>query len=234
MDQDLSNADFVSGEILLFDKPLDWTSFDVVNKVRYLLTKKLGIKKLKVGHAGTLDPKATGLVVLCTGKATKKIDTIQADQKEYVATLKLGATTPSFDLESEENAFYETDHITEGLISKALEGFIGEIDQVPPIFSAIKVNGKRAFNYARGGHELELKARKVLIESISIENIDMPLLTLKIVCGKGTYIRSLANDIGLKLDSGAYLVGLRRTRIGNHKLEGAWSIEKFEEIVKQV
>jgi tRNA pseudouridine55 synthase len=184
--------------------------------------QKLGIKKLKVGHAGTLDPKATGLVVLCTGKATKTIDTIQADQKEYVATLKLGATTPSFDLESEEDMRSMKPTISpKNLISKALKVFIGEIDQSAAYFFCHKSNGKRAFNYARGGHELEMKARKVLIESISIDNIDMPLLTLKIVCGKGTYIRSLANDIGLKLDSGAYLVGLRRTRIGNHKLDQA-------------
>jgi tRNA pseudouridine55 synthase len=233
MDQDINNADYVAGEVLLFDKPLDWTSFSVVNKVRYLLCRKLNVKKLKVGHAGTLDPKATGLVVLCTGKATKNIDAIQSDQKEYIATLKLGATTPSFDLESEEDTFFETSHITKELISEALKGFIGEIDQVPPIFSAIKVNGKRAFDYARGGHELEMKARKVLIDKIEIVDFELPLLTLKIVCGKGTYIRSLANDIGQSLGSGAYLIGLRRTRIGNLDVDKAWSIEDFEKHVKQ-
>lgn len=232
MDQTLGDRDFVAGEILLFDKPLDWTSFDVVNRVRNLLCKTLKIKKLKVGHAGTLDPKATGLVVLCTGKLTKNIDSIQAEEKEYLATIKLGATTPSYDLESEEDQQFDTSHITLGLIEEKIKLFIGEIDQVPPIFSAIKVNGKRAFDYARGGHELELKSRKVFIKTIDIEQLEMPELKLRIVCGKGTYIRSLARDLGLSLSSGAYLTGLRRTRIGDSEVENALKIENFEKLLE--
>lgn len=229
MDQSLRNCDFVSGEILLFDKPLDWTSFDVVNRVRNLLCKKLGVKKLKVGHAGTLDPKATGLVVLCTGKATKTIDTIQAERKEYVATLKLGATTPSFDLETEEDNVFPLNHISLELVQHKVKAFIGETEQVPPIFSAIKVNGKRAFDYARGGKEVEMKSRKISIESIEVIEFSQPLLSLKIICGKGTYIRSLARDLGESLGTGAYLVGLRRTAIGDYDVDQAWTMEKFQE-----
>jgi tRNA pseudouridine55 synthase len=228
MDQNLQKFDFITGEVLLFDKPLNWTSFDVVNKVRYSICQKLGIKKLKVGHAGTLDPKADGLVILCTGKATKNIDKIQAEEKEYIATLKLGATTPSFDLESEEDAIFETKHITLELIQEKIKDFLGEIDQIPPIFSAIKVNGKRAFKYARNGEELELKARKIKIHHIEIEKFESPELILKIQCGKGTYIRSLARDLGTELYSGAYLTGLRRTKIGDHRLEKAWNVENFQ------
>ncbi|MGF7137783.1 tRNA pseudouridine(55) synthase TruB [Roseimarinus sediminis] len=228
MNQSLADRDFISGEILLFDKPLNWTSFDVVNRVRYLLCRKLGIKKLKVGHAGTLDPKASGLVVLCTGKMTKKIEIIQADEKEYVALIKLGASTPSYDLESEEDASYPTEHITSGLVDSVLKGFIGEIDQVPPVFSAIKVNGKRAFNYARQGEELELKARRIVVHEIEVLRFELPELEIRIRCGKGTYVRSLARDIGLQLNSGAYLIGLRRTRIGDYQLDEAWSVDIFE------
>lgn len=228
MTQSLENLDFIKGEVLLFDKELDWTSFDVVNRVRYMLCQKLGIKKLKVGHAGTLDPKATGLVILCTGKFTKKIESIQAEEKEYVATIKLGATTPSYDLESEENETFPTDHISHELILEKLNNFIGEIDQVPPIFSAIKVKGKRAFNYAREGEKLEMKSRKITIHEIEILEFNSPQLVLRIKCGKGTYIRSLAHDLGQSLNSGAYLIGLRRTLIGNHKVETAWTVENFE------
>lgn len=228
MNQSLSNCDFIAGEILLFDKQLDWTSFDVVNRVRYMLCQKLGIKKLKVGHAGTLDPKATGLVILCTGKSTKKIESIQAESKEYIATIKLGATTPSFDLESEEDATFPTEHISLELVQEKLRQFIGEIDQVPPVFSAIKVNGKRAFNYAREGQELELKARKIKIFEIEVIKYELPELVLRIECGKGTYIRSLARDIGKSLDSGGYLTQLRRTKIGNHHVDDAWTVENFE------
>lgn len=224
----LSNVDFVSGEILLFDKPLDWTSFDVVNRIRYVLCKKLGIKKLKVGHAGTLDPKATGLVVLCTGKSTKKIEEIQATTKEYIATLKIGATTPSFDLETPEDKEYPTEHITLTHIEQSVQSFVGTIDQVPPVFSAIKVNGKRAFKYARKGEELELSPRKIDIYSIKILSFKNMLLTIRVQCGKGTYIRSLARDIGQKLNSGAYLVQLRRTIVGQYNVEHAFSIESFE------
>lgn len=228
MNQNLSDLDFINGEVLLFDKPLDWTSFDVVNRVRILLCQKLKVKKLKVGHAGTLDPKATGLVVLCTGKSTKKIESIQAEEKEYIATIKLGAITPSYDLEAEESETFPTEHITLELIEEKLQSFIGEIDQVPPIYSAIKVKGKRAFDYAREGKELEMKSRKVQIDEIEVLRFEMPELELKIKCGKGTFIRSLARDIGESLDSGAYLVGLRRTRIGNQLVENAWTIENFE------
>jgi tRNA pseudouridine55 synthase len=228
MIQPLNNIDFNEGAVLLFDKPLDWTSFDLVNKVRWMLCKKLKIKKLKVGHAGTLDPKATGLVIICTGKATKTIESLQAENKEYIATLKLGATTPSFDLEKDEDYTFPVDHVTRELIEEKLKGFIGEIDQVPPVFSAIKVDGKRAFDFARKGKELELEARKIVISTIEIMRFEMPFLELRINCGKGTYIRSLARDLGESLDCGAYLTGLIRTRSGSNQLENAWSIENFE------
>ena len=234
MDRPLNTFDFVSGEILLFDKPLDWTSFDVVNRVRYLLCQKLKIKKLKVGHAGTLDPKASGLVILCTGKATKKIESIQAERKEYIATIKLGATTPSYDLETEEDQIFPTDHITQDLIEEKLKDFIGEIDQVPPVFSAIKVKGKRAFNYAREGQELELKSRKVHIYETRLISMKENELVLKINCGKGTYIRSFARDLGEKLDSRPYLIGLRRTQIGDYHVQDGWNVENFEENIALV
>lgn len=233
MEENKEQVDFQAGTVLLFDKPLDWTSFDVVNRVRNMLCRKLEVKKLKVGHAGTLDPKATGLVIVCTGKVTKQIDLIQAQEKEYVATLKLGATTPSFDLESEEDAQFPTEHITQELIKHVLPKFLGEIDQVPPVFSAIKVNGKRAFDYARKGAEIELKARKIVVKSITIERFEMPELELRIACGKGTYIRSLARDLGEELNSGAYLIGLRRTAIGENHVENAWTLEQFQEQLAQ-
>lgn len=228
MIQSLTNIDFQSGAVLCFDKPLDWTSFDVVNKVRWMICKKLSVKKLKVGHTGTLDPKATGLVIVCTGKTTKTIETLQLEEKEYIATLKLGATTPSFDLETEEDNIYPAQHITIEMVEQKIKGFIGVIDQIPPIYSAIKVNGKRAFDFARGGKELELNARKIIIKEIEVVKFDMPELILRVTCGKGTYIRSLARDLGESLDCGAYLTGLRRTRIGSTLIENAWSIEKFE------
>jgi len=228
MDQSLNGIDFQEGAVLLFDKPLDWTSFDLVNKVRWLLCKKLHIKKLKVGHAGTLDPKATGLVIVCTGKATKTIDSLQAEEKEYIATLKLGATTPSYDLEKEEDKTYPTEHITPELVQEKLKTFTGEIDQVPPIFSAIKVEGKRAFEFARKGNDPLLDARKITIYSIEVVRFEMPELVLRINCSKGTYIRSLARDLGESLGSGAYLTGLIRTKSGAKMLENAFTIEKFE------
>jgi len=228
MDQSLNGIDFQEGAVLLFDKPLDWTSFDLVNKVRWLLCKKLHIKKLKVGHAGTLDPKATGLVIVCTGKATKTIDSLQAEEKEYIATLKLGATTPSYDLEKEEDKTYPTEHITLELVQEKLKTFTGEIDQVPPIFSAIKVDGKRAFEFARKGNDPLLDARKITLYSIEVVRFEMPELVLRINCSKGTYIRSLARDLGESLGSGAYLTGLIRTKSGAKMLENAFTIEKFE------
>lgn len=232
MKQDIHSIDFQEGAVLLFDKPLDWTSFDVVNKVRWLLCRKLKVKKLKVGHAGTLDPKATGLVVVCTGKATKMIEHLQATEKCYRATLKLGATTPSFDCETDEDVSFPTEHITRSLVEEVITRFVGEIEQIPPVFSAIKVNGKRAFDYARKGKELELDARKVTIFEIMVESFELPELKLMIRCSKGTYIRSLARDIGLALSSGAYLTGLQRTRSGELNLDEAWSIESFEQAIQ--
>lgn len=219
--------DFSVGEILLFDKELEWTSFDVVNKIRYNLCQMMGIKKLKVGHAGTLDPLATGLVILCTGKATKQIEQLQLGEKEYIATLKIGATTPSFDMETEEDSQNNFSHVSRESFEKVLRQFIGEIEQVPPIFSAVKVKGKRAFDYARNGENVKLKAKNIVIKSIEIKSFDLPEVKLKIVCGKGTYIRSLARDIGEALKCGAYLTGLERTRIGNYKIEDAFKVNYF-------
>jgi len=221
--------DFPGGEILLFDKDLNWTSFDVVNKVRYELCQKLGIKKLKVGHAGTLDPLATGMMILCTGKATKKIESIQAEEKEYVAKLKIGATTPSFDLETEEDAQYDYSEVSLELLKETLDHFIGEIDQVPPVFSAVKVKGKRAFDYARNGEKVKLQPKKIVIKTIEIEDFDLPFIKLRITCGKGTYIRALARDIGESMKCGAYLTGLERTKIGKFKLEDAFKVNDFLE-----
>lgn len=219
--------DFQKGEILVFDKPLNWTSFDLVHKVRYIICKKLNIKKLKVGHAGTLDPKATGILVLCTGKATSKIDSLQADEKEYVATLKFGATTPSYDLESEENRQFETSHITKDLLIEVLKKFVGTIQQVPPDFSAIKIDGKRAYDNARKGIAMEIKSKTLEVKEIEVLNFALPEVKLRIVCGKGTYIRALARDIGEELQSGAYLTGLRRTRVGNFDLDQAINLADF-------
>lgn len=233
MGESLQNFNFPEGEILLFDKELEWTSFDLVQKVRNNLCRALGIKKLKVGHAGTLDPKATGLMILCTGKATKKIESLQAGEKEYIATLKLGATTPSFDLETEEDAVFETNHISRELVLEALHKFEGEIDQVPPIFSAVKIDGKRAYKHARKGEEVELKSRPVLIREIELQAFSKTEITIRVVCSKGTYIRSLARDLGESLNSGSYLIGLRRTRIGDYKVENAYSAEKFIKFLKE-
>jgi tRNA pseudouridine55 synthase len=221
--------DFLGGEVLLFDKNLDWTSFDLVNRVRNTLCRKMEIKKMKVGHAGTLDPLATGLMILCTGKFTKKIETYQAQEKEYTATIKLGATTPSFDMETEEDSSNEINYITKELIEKAIEKFRGEIEQVPPIFSAVKVKGKRAFDYARNGEEVKLQARKIVIKNIEVESFDSPNLKIRVECSKGTYIRALARDIGEELKCGAYLIELRRTRIGEFKVEDSITVDFFLE-----
>ncbi|TLX77049.1 tRNA pseudouridine(55) synthase TruB [Labilibacter sediminis] len=224
--------DFKEGEVLLFDKPYEWTSFDLVNKVRKKLCNYLGVKKIKVGHAGTLDPLATGLLIVCTGKATKTIDSYQAKEKEYVATLQLGSTTPSFDLETEIDQTYPTEHITRELVDKTLLDFIGELDQVPPAFSAVKVKGKRAYEFAREGKEPELKAKKLVIKEIEVLSFKPEELVLRIVCSKGTYIRGLARDIGKALDSGAHLTALKRTRIGQYINENAMNIETFEKKLK--
>ena len=223
--------DFKSGTILSFDKPLEWTSFGLVNKVRYLLCKHIGEKKLKVGHAGTLDPLATGVLIICTGKATKQIDTLQAKTKEYIATLQLGATTPSFDLETEVDATYPTAHITEEKVKEALTRFIGRIEQVPPSYSACKVDGKRAYDLARQGKEVDLKAKVLVIDEIELQDFNPTTMqaTIRVVCSKGTYIRALARDIGLALSSGAHLTALRRTRIGDYKVEDCHTLDTFQQ-----
>ena len=202
------------GHVFLIDKPLDWTSFDVVNKIRWNIRKAYDLKKIKVGHAGTLDPKASGLLLVCTGKWTKRIDEFQAQEKTYTGTIKLGVTTPTYDLESDEDQTYPTEHITEELILEATKQFIGEIDQFPPMHSAIKVDGKRLYELAREGQEIERKARKVTIEEFKITKIDLPFVDFEVKCSKGTYIRSLAFDFGKVLNSGGYLTALRRTKIG--------------------
>ena len=227
--------DFEEGEILAFDKPLRWTSFDLVAKVRWNLCQKIGKKKLKVGHTGTLDPLATGGVIVCTGKKTKLIDQLQYDVKEYIATLQLGATTPSFDLEKEIDQTYPTEHITRALIDEVIPQFIGEQWQVPPIFSAVQINGKRAYEFARKGQEVELKPKLLVIDEIEVLNFDEKnmQLTIRVVCSKGTYIRALARDIGQKLNSGAHLIALRRTRVGNTRVEECYTIEQFLEKLKQ-
>jgi len=225
--------DFIAGEIIAFDKPYRWTSFDVVGKARWLLCHKLGIKKLKVGHTGTLDPLATGVVVVCTGKQTKRIDELQQHTKEYVATLQLGATTPSFDLEKPIDATYPTGHITRQLVEEVIPAFIGEQWQVPPMFSAVKVDGKRAYELARKGEEVDLKAKLLVIDEIEILSFDAELmqLGLRIVCSKGTYIRALARDIGQRLGSGAHLTALRRTRVGDITEKDCITFEQFERML---
>lgn len=219
--------DFLGGEILLFDKDLKWTSFDLVQRVRNSLCRAMGIKKMKVGHAGTLDPLATGLMILCTGKATKLIESIQEMEKEYIATLKLGATTPSFDLETDEDSSTDITHITPEIVKSAIKSFQGESNQVPPVYSAVKVKGRRAFDYARKGEDLKLQPKKIVIHEIEIEKIDLPHVTIRVVCGKGTYIRALARDIGEKLNCGAYLTELRRTRTGKYSVKDAVTIDWF-------
>ena len=221
--------DFVEGEILSFDKPLHWTSFDLVAKVRRTLCHALGVKKLKVGHSGTLDPLAIGVVVVCTGKKTKLIDQLQYDTKEYVATLQLGATTPSFDMEHEVDHRYPTAHISRDLIDQTIPTFLGEQWQVPPVYSAVSVNGKRAYTFARKGEEVELKPKLLVIDEIEVLSFDEASmqLTIRVVCSKGTYIRALARDIGVRLKSGAYLTALRRTRVGNRLVEDCYQIEDF-------
>ena len=220
--------DFKEGEVLYFDKPLTWTSFAVVNKIRYHLCRKLGVKKLKVGHAGTLDPLATGVMILCTGKATKRIEELQAHTKEYVATLMLGATTPSYDLEKEIDAIYPTEHITRELVEEVLKKFVGSIEQVPPAFSACMVDGKRAYDLARKGEEVQLKAKTLVIDEIELLECNLPVIKIRVVCSKGTYIRALARDIGEALQSGAHLTGLVRTRVGEVRLEDCMQVDAFE------
>ena len=219
--------DFLSGQVLLIDKPLHLTSFDVVNKLRWGIRKAFNIKKIKVGHAGTLDPLATGLLVICTGKMTKQIDTFQGQEKEYTGTFVLGCTTPSFDLETEINETFPIDHITETAIHQAAKQFIGNIQQFPPVFSAIKKEGKRLYEFARAGEAVEIKPRIVNISEFEIININGNHIDFRVVCSKGTYIRSLANDFGKALNSGAHLSALRRTKIGNFTVNDAVLVDDF-------
>lgn len=206
---------FAQGFVQPIDKPYTWTSFQVVNKLKYILKNEYGLKKIKIGHAGTLDPLATGLLIICIGKATKQIETLQSGEKEYTGTFVLGATTPCFDLEKPIDSTYPTDHITEEMIRTAVQSFVGETEQVPPVFSAVKVNGRRAFDYARNDEAIEIKPKRITITEFEITRIAMPEVDFRIVCGKGTYIRSIARDFGMALSSGAHLKSLRRTRVGN-------------------
>lgn len=218
--------DFISGEIIAIDKPYKWTSFDAVKRLRGAIQRRLHVKKFKVGHAGTLDPLATGVLIVCTGRATRSIEAIQAGYKEYVATIKLGATTPSFDLETEIDASYPWQHITEERVKEVIPEFIGKIMQVPPAFSAVKIDGKRAYRFARKGKEVELKAKPLEIKEMELVDFSLPEITLRIVCSKGTYIRALARDLGEALDSGAHLIRLRRTRVGDIFIDNCLSIDE--------
>lgn len=224
--------DFITGEILYVDKPLRWTSFDVVKRVRGIILRRLHKKKFKVGHAGTLDPLATGVMIICTGKATKNIENLQAGVKEYVAEVTFGATTPSFDLETEIDATFPTEHITRELVEETLKKFVGEIKQVPPAFSACKIDGHRAYKMARKGKEVELKAKTLVIDEIELTDYAQDKITIRIVCSKGTYIRALARDIGLALGTGAHLTALRRTRVGNICIKDCLSVEDATKLLE--
>ena len=221
--------DFVAGEIIPVFKPYTWTSFQIVNKVRYHLSKKYGIKRFKVGHAGTLDPLATGVLLLCTGKATKRIEEIQKQTKEYEAEIMLGATTPSYDMEHPVNATFPYEHITKEMVENTLKQFVGDIAQRPPLFSACKVDGKRAYDLARKGSEMQLEPKQIRIDNIELLEYDLPKIRIRVTCGKGTYIRSLARDIGEAMQSGAYLTALARTRIGEYKITDCINPEAFQE-----
>ena len=226
--------DFLEGQILLIDKPLTWTSFQAVNKLKYILKRKYNLpKKFKIGHAGTLDPLATGLLIICTGKFTKRITEIQAQAKEYTGTFTIGATTPSYDMETEVDTTFPTEHIAAALIQETTKQFIGEIDQKPPIFSAIKKEGKRLYEHARAGEEVEISSRKTTIHEFEITRIALPEIDFRVVCSKGTYIRSLAFDYGKALHSGAYLSALRRTKIGDYDVINANLPEAFEQKLNQ-
>ena len=227
-----TEEDFKNGQVLLIDKPLEWTSFQVVNKLRWHIKQRFKLKKIKVGHAGTLDPLATGLLIICTGKQTKEIHTYQGQIKEYTGTFSIGATTPSYDLETEVNETFSINHITEALLRETTKQFLGEIQQKPPIFSAIKKDGKRLYELARKGETTEIKARAVTVSEFEITNINLPKVDFRVVCSKGTYIRSLAYDFGKALHSGAHLSALRRTKIGDFSVEKSASIESFIESLK--
>jgi tRNA pseudouridine55 synthase len=225
--------DILEGQVILIDKPLKWSSFQAVNKLKYILKHQYNLpKKFKIGHAGTLDPLATGLLIICTGKFTKRITEIQAQAKEYTGTITVGATTPSYDLETEVNATFPTEHITEALILETTKQFLGEIDQKPPVFSAIKKDGIRLYEHARAGEEVEIASRKTTIYEFEITRIALPEIDFRVKCSKGTYIRSLAFDFGIALKSGGYLSGLRRTKIGDYSVENGITPEMFEEKIK--
>jgi tRNA pseudouridine55 synthase len=231
MHQITPHTDFIKGAVLLIDKPVDWSSFDIVKKVRNMISKRLGVKKLKVGHAGTLDPLASGLMIICTGKATKEIESYQGLEKEYIATLYLGASTPSCDLETEVDHTFPTDHISLELIHKVLNNFKGESLQVPPVFSAKRIQGRRAYDFARKGEELAMRPQLINISELEMLDFNIPELTLRVKCSKGTYIRALARDIGKALDTGAYLAVLRRTKIGQFSVDDALIPKKIEELL---
>lgn len=220
--------DFIAGEVLLLDKPYQWTSFDLVRKVRKLVKVKYNVPKIKVGHAGTLDPLATGLMIVCTGKCTKQIDSFQNQEKEYIAGILLGKTTPSFDLEKEFDKEYPTEHINKEQVESVLTSFLGESDQVPPVFSAKFIDGKRAYEFARKGKEVEMKPSRISINEIELLSCNMPEISIRVKCSKGTYIRALVRDIGERLHSGATMISLQRTAIGSYHLNNAISIEEFE------
>ncbi len=221
--------DFIEGEVLYIDKPLHWSSFRLVRVVRAKLCSKLKIKKLKVGHAGTLDPLATGVMIVCTGKKTKEIDSLQAQTKEYLATIKLGATTPSFDLETEVDAIFPTDHLSQEKIEQALKKFVGKIEQIPPTYSACKVDGKRAYEFARKNETIELKPKLLVIDKIELICCNLPDITIRVVCSKGTYIRALARDIGIELQCGGHLIALTRTRVGDITLDKCLKVNELDD-----
>lgn len=224
---------YIDGEIICIDKPLTWTSFDAVKRVRGALLRRMGIRKLKVGHAGTLDPLATGVMIICTGRATKRIDSLQQGVKEYVADLALGATTPSFDLETKIDATYPTEHITREAVEVALKQFLGRIEQVPPSYSACKIDGRRAYDMARKGQEVELKPKVLVIDEIELLDFAPEAIRIRVVCSKGTYIRALARDIGRALGSGAHLTGLRRTRVGDITIDRCLSVEAAAQMIAE-
>lgn len=225
--------DYISGEILVIDKPYRWTSFDAVKRLRGAVQRRLNAKRFKVGHAGTLDPLATGVLLVCTGRATKRIAELQEGMKEYVAEITFGATTPSYDLEKEIDATYPWEHITPELIAETLPKFQGHVMQVPPVFSAVKVDGKRAYNYARKGKEVEIKAKPLEIKELEVLDWEAPKLTLRVLCSKGTYIRALARDLGEAMNSGAHLTALRRTRVGDYTIDDAMSLDQALELIKE-
>lgn len=223
----MTAQDFQDGQVLQIDKPLNWTSFQAVNKLKWALKSKLGLKKIKIGHAGTLDPLATGLLLVCTGKFTKRIAELQGQEKEYTGTITVGATTPSYDLETEINETFPIEHITDELIHETVKQFLGEIDQRPPIFSALKKDGVRLYEHARNGEEVEIPTRKTTIHEFEITRIALPEIDFRVVCSKGTYIRSLAFDFGKALHSGGHLTALRRTKIGNYDVKDGYGLEAF-------